>query len=137
MNTYFKDVFSKKFCVTIDGTKIWTMRPTDHLLFLILHALKHLMSSGFGIRQALDIYLFIQKYSADIDWDYISTSLKENQGESFFADLICIGNRYLGFHIALSYKSKSANFTDSAKASAACHGKNSLLYSFGLPYPVC
>ena len=27
MNTYFKDVFSKKFCVTIDGTKIWTMRP--------------------------------------------------------------------------------------------------------------
>lgn len=137
MNTYFKDVFSKKFCVTIDGTKIWTMRPTDHLLFLILHALKHLMSSGFGIRQALDIYLFIQKYSADIDWDYISTSLKENQGESFFADLICIGNRYLGFHITVPYKSKSASFTDSAKASTACHGKNSLLYSFGLPYPVC
>ena len=61
MNEYFKDVFTKKEAVEIDGTKIWTMDPTDHFLFLVLHAFKHLMSGGLGIRQALDICLFYRK----------------------------------------------------------------------------
>ena len=85
----------------IDNTEIWTMHPTDHLLFLILHAFKHLMTGGIGIRQALDIYLFLEQYRTAIDWDYLCEALRETKAEKFFLDLLTIGNRFLGFEFEI------------------------------------
>lgn len=97
MNEYFKDVFTKKEAVEIDGTKIWTMDPTDHFLFLVLHAFKHLMSGGLGIRQALDICLFYRKYQDKIEQKYIQESLRQIGAEAFWRDVLYIGRQYLGF----------------------------------------
>lgn len=100
MNRYFKEVFPKKEPVEIQGTQIWTMDPTDHFLFLVLHAFKHLMSGGLGIRQTLDICLFYEKYGARIRREYIWKSLKETDAAGFFADLLYIGGTYLGFDLS-------------------------------------
>lgn len=97
MNRYFTEVFQKKISVQIENTEIWTMEPTDHLLFLILHAFKHFMAGGLGIRQALDICLFCKRYQEEINWEYISDSLENVEGEKFFTDMLYIGNKYLGF----------------------------------------
>ena len=97
MNRYFTEVFQKKISVQIENTEIWTMEPTDHLLFLILHAFKHFMAGGLGIRQVLDICLFCKRYQEEINWEYISDSLENVEGEKFFTDMLYIGNKYLGF----------------------------------------
>lgn len=97
MNGYFKEVFAKKEPLEIEGTQIWTMNPTDHFLFLVLHAFKHLMSGGLGIRQTLDICLFYEKYGQKIRREYIWTSLEQTDAAGFFTDILYIGKKYLGF----------------------------------------
>lgn len=97
MNDYFKDVFTRKAAVEIEGTTIWTMNPTDHFLFLVLHAFKHLISVGMGIRQALDICLFYEEYWQEIDRKYIWKCLEQTDAAGFLADIFYIGRKYLGF----------------------------------------
>lgn len=62
LNNCFKDVFQNCREEVIDGIPIMTMEHTDHMLFLILHAFRHLTVGGFGIRQILDILLYPEKY---------------------------------------------------------------------------
>lgn len=98
MNDFFVKVFDNMKVVQIEGIEIWTMSDTDHFLFLILHAFKHMMSSGFGFRQVLDILLFYEQNENAIDMPYILDKLSEVKAKHFFSDLIHIGNQYLGFH---------------------------------------
>lgn len=99
MNDCFQDVFDHMKKIEIEGTEIWTMSDTDHFLFLIFHAFKHMMVSGFGIRQALDILLFYEQNENAIDMTYILDRLDELRAKKFFSDLVHIGNQYLGFHL--------------------------------------
>ena len=73
------------------------MGHTDHFLFLVLHAFKHLLSGGIGIRQTLDILMYDMTYGREIDQDYIVRCLRESDAELFYNDILEIGKRYLGF----------------------------------------
>lgn len=44
------------------------MPPHEHLLYLLLHAYKHFVRSGIGLRQFCDIGLWAREYHAEIDW---------------------------------------------------------------------
>lgn len=50
------------------GTTVKSLNPHDHLLYLLLHAYKHFLYSGFGIRQVCDIALWASRYHTQIDW---------------------------------------------------------------------
>ena len=63
---------------------IRTLTPTDHLLFLILHAFKHFLYSGVGVRTICDIGMFSEKYGDRIDWEHICSGL-ESVHALFFA----------------------------------------------------
>ena len=104
MNDYFQNVFDDPRRVEIEGTEILTMNHTDHFLFLVLHAFKHMMTSGFGIRQVLDILLYQQQYGTEIDWTYIYRCLEQISAKCFYTDIITIGNRYLGFSLLSTYQ---------------------------------
>jgi len=99
MNGYFCSVFERAICQEIMGRKIWTMNHTEHFLFLVLHAFKHMMVSGFGIRQVLDILLYVERYGGEIIWEDAMATLEDCSAKMFFSDLIHIGNQYLGFHL--------------------------------------
>ena len=64
LNRFFLDAHSR--AVELDG--IATLCPTDHMLYLILHAFKHFLHRGFGIRQVCDLTLFANRYGTEIDW---------------------------------------------------------------------
>lgn len=98
MNDYFTDVFAYPKQMVIDGTAIWTMNDTDHFLFLILHAFKHMTVTGFGIRQVMDILLYYERNESVIDISYVLDKLEGVKAKKFFSDLIHLGNQYLGFH---------------------------------------
>lgn len=99
MNGLFASAFEGPRKLEIDGTVLWTMNHTDHFLFLVLHAFKHMLTSSFGIRQVLDILLYEEAYGDSIRWDYVEKSLKQVHAWLFFSDLIQIGNQYLGFDL--------------------------------------
>ncbi len=97
LNKYFENVFENYIVLNIGGVELHTMNHTDHLLFLICHAFKHFLNSGFGIRQAMDILMYYEKYASDIDHDYIKLICEKNGMLVFFSDIMYIGNKYMGF----------------------------------------
>ena len=99
MNGCFKGVFTNYREFDVDGVTIRTMNHTDHFLYLVFHAFRHLIAGGFGIRQVLDILLYAEKYGGEIDSDYIKSTVKDFEAELFLSDLIHIGNTYLGFKL--------------------------------------
>lgn len=101
MNTWFRDSFSTTETLEVDNVELRVLSPTDNLLFLLFHAFKHFLSAGMGIRMALDILLFIEKYQKRIDWDYIKKALDDVNATAFATDLIAIGNEYLGFDLKI------------------------------------
>ena len=96
-NRFFEDSFSRAVEVPIQGQPIWTMCPTDHMLYLIVHAFKHFLHSGFGIRQVCDMVLFAMRWGQDIDWRYIHEKCRSIRCDRFATALFRIGERHLDF----------------------------------------
>ena len=97
LNRFFEDVFDRKISEEIRGVQIYTMCHTDHLLYLILHAFKHFLHSGFGIRQVCDIAVYAQTYGAEINWQYLLEKCEAVRADVFTAALFGIAEKYLAF----------------------------------------
>ena len=97
LNRLFDHVFDRKIQAEINGVKVYTMCHTDHLLYLILHAFKHFLHSGFGIRQVCDIVIYAEAYGAEIDWDYLLEKCRGIHADVFAASLFDIGKKELNF----------------------------------------
>ena len=96
-NRLFDDAFRRAVEVDADGTAVATLCPTDHMLYLIVHAFKHCLHSGFGIRQVCDMILFAGTYGDRVDWGYVRKKCRTIRAEGFAAALFAIGKKYLGF----------------------------------------
>ena len=96
-NEFFGDPFRLTAAEEIQGVAVRTMHPCDHMLYLLLHAFKHFLHSGFGIRQICDILLFAHHHSEVIDWEWIRLSCRSVRAEKFAAAVFTIGARHLGF----------------------------------------
>ena len=81
----------------IPGGSLRTLHPTDHMTYLLFHAFKHFLHSGFGIRQICDILLFAHRHGGAIDWERVRLSCRAIRAEKFAAALFAIGIRHLGF----------------------------------------
>lgn len=101
LNNAFRDVFSHAVRFSFSGVPVWTMAPEDHMLYLIYHAFKHFLHSGFGIRQVCDIALYAEAYHTEIDWKRLFDSMKSFQADVFAVNLFEIARKYLDF--ALPY----------------------------------
>ena len=73
-----------------------TLHPTDHLLFLILHAFKHFLHSGFGLRIASDVALFAGAYGEEIDFSRLLEACRELRCLEFTAAVFRIAEKHLG-----------------------------------------
>ena len=98
-NELFSHVFGNHYQLEIQGCKIRTLAPTDHILFLICHALKHFIHSGFGIRQICDIVLFANHFGAEIQWNALLRQCKQIHADIFAATIFQIGAKYLGLDL--------------------------------------
>lgn len=97
LDAVFADSAARAVQVEIGGVPVWSMNPTDHMLYLFFHAFKHFLHGGFGIRQTCDINMFAKAYSAQIDWAHVSRVLRSRRADCFAASILKIGAEYLGF----------------------------------------
>lgn len=95
-NKLLENASNRAETVQMEDVTLRTLHPTDHLLFLLCHALKHFMHSGLGIRPACDICLFVQNYHDRIDWDRIAASCQEIHMTGFASGIFQICQKYLG-----------------------------------------
>lgn len=96
-NRFFSDVHAHTMEIVIDGVSLTTLNPTDHFFYLICHAFKHFLHSGFGIRQVCDIVRFAGRYGREIDWAAVLDRCREIHAEQFAAALMKIGQTHFGF----------------------------------------
>lgn len=86
--------WSRAQTVTVEGISIKTLSPTDHFVFLLLHAFKHFVNSGVGIRQLCDVAQWAKHY--EIDYDSVRKIAKNARAEKFCSAVFDAGERYFG-----------------------------------------
>ncbi len=99
LNRFFEDAAQRTEHVTIENVSIRTLSPTDHLLFLLLHAFKHFLHAGTGVRPLCDIALMTDRYRARIDWQRVYDACEASHAAVFAGALFRIAERYLGFEM--------------------------------------
>lgn len=82
-------------CISVDGFR--TLSHTDHFVYLIYHAFKHFIGSGFGVRQIIDIFLFVKKYNAYIDYERSKEMLSEMNAFSFACNIFLLIEKYFDY----------------------------------------
>lgn len=92
-------VLEERVTENIYHVPIRTFGYTDHLLYMICHAYKHVLYSGIGIRQICDIGLFSEKFNDSIDWERIFTSCEIFRMHEFLAAILNICIKHLGIHL--------------------------------------
>ncbi len=93
-NAPFNGALERAVSIEYMGTELLTLSPSDHLLYLILHAYKHFLHGGFGIRQVMDICLFAQRYADEIGFDGVLGWLLKLKLERFSAAIFRIGEKH-------------------------------------------
>lgn len=111
LNQAFGDVFERQVVEQIQGVDIHTLEPTQHMLYLICHGLKHFLHCGFGIRQVCDMVMFAQTYGDRIDWEAVTYWAKKQNFYLFWMNLMEIGEKYLGFSWENAGLQKPKNLT--------------------------
>lgn len=96
-NRFFSESAENPVRILAEGTKILTLNHTEHLFYLICHAYKHFLHSGFGIRQVCDIIMYSNTYGEKINWQLLLGWCREINGEFFSKGLFRIGKKYLVF----------------------------------------
>lgn len=59
------------------------LSPEDFYIYLTAHAYRHFVVSGIGIRNLMDVYVFLTKYEDALNWDYIRQELEKVDAVDF------------------------------------------------------
>ena len=95
LNHFFADLNH----IEIDG--FLAMPPHAHLLYLILHAYKHFVRSGIGLRQFCDIGLWAWANHDEIDWPRLCDQCASVHAATFATAAFRIAKDYLGIEFDL------------------------------------
>lgn len=96
-NSLTGDMHTGKIQFNAEGCTLYAPAPDNHLLYLILHAFKHFIHSGVGIRQICDIALFASSFSPD--WNGIFTKCRTVRADVFLNAVLLIGRDCFGLDI--------------------------------------
>lgn len=94
---FFNNAFKKAQAHDIQGCQIFSLSYSQHMLFLIMHFVKHFLHGGVGFRQLLDIIMYAEAYGEKIDWNAIYEVLEQEHLLKLVENLFAIGHQYLGF----------------------------------------
>ena len=97
LNDVFQDAFSDAIGFGRGDYYFYSLDPTRHLFFVVSHMLKHFVMGGVGIRQLIDIFMFIRRYDQQIDRARFKGLLQDFGLEVYWINLMEIGRLYLGF----------------------------------------
>lgn len=116
LNRFFADLQP----VEIDG--FLAMPPHEHLLYLILHAYKHFVSCGIGLRQFCDIGLWARAYHDQIDWQRLHAQCERVHAATFARAAFHIARDGLGIAFALPAPWDAAIDTEPLLHDTLCGG---------------
>lgn len=97
---YFKNITLSEEFMRIkysDSFSMNTLGVNDGLLFYTYHLMKHFIDCGVGVRQLMDLLLYVKKYTDSNDWKRYFDKLSDVKFDYFIKTCFRIGIQYLGF----------------------------------------
>lgn len=55
----------------------YVMSDEDFFIFLIAHMAKHYSRAGIGVKHVIDIWIYINKFTDSLDWEYVNIELEK------------------------------------------------------------
>lgn len=86
--------YTEEYVRLENGT--YALGINDALIYLTAHLIKHLINDGAGIRQMMDLLLYMKKYEELIDWEKYNALIKKLGYDNFIAVIKGIGVKYWG-----------------------------------------
>lgn len=80
-----------------EGKDITTLGINDGLIYVTIHFIKHFINKGAGVRQLMDLLLYISYYKNEIDWDRFRNTMNYLKYNKLFNHLLGIGVKYFNF----------------------------------------
>ena len=77
------------------GGEAWVFPPKEHAMFMLCHMAKHMITTGFGLRQTADFILFTQANDDVMDWDAFWAQAKLLGLYPFASAILELGVQYL------------------------------------------
>ncbi|MEG0952198.1 nucleotidyltransferase domain-containing protein [Niameybacter sp.] len=96
-----KSLWADAINVHIGKEKVLSLGPTDLLFHGCTHIATHLVVSGFGIRQLIDIALISKHYKAQIDWEKFVQEVRQWKLEQFLVNLFYVVHLLLEIEIPI------------------------------------
>lgn len=81
---------------SFDGYEVYTLGTNDALMYLTAHYLKHLVDEGGGVRQMLDLLLYMKKYESEIDFEKYNSAMQALGYEKLIDVVKAVGAMYWG-----------------------------------------
>ena len=81
---------------TADGA-YYTLGDTDHLIFIILHMIKHFILCGMSLRMMADTAAFMQSKKDSLDFIRIRSVMQALKYEGFLDSVLWVAVEYFGF----------------------------------------
>lgn len=100
----------------IEGYTIPVLGLNDGLIYLTAHYIKHLVNEGGGVRQMLDLLLYIERYRDRLDFDRYDRVLKELRYDKLIDVIKTIGAKYWGFDYPLKYEEQAEEILTDSEA---------------------
>ena len=102
LERFFRNGFAQPYAYEVEpGRWVESFDPHLHFLYLILHAYKHFLFSGFGIRQVCDIGLWAKVYENEIQWEWLRSQLVEVKALNFAGAILRIARDTLGIDLTI------------------------------------
>lgn len=87
--------------ITIDDTTIYLPSANCHALFLLRHAASHFASVEIVLRHIIDWGLFVKRYHAEIDWQWLRQVCREQHMDNFMDAMNALSAEICGIDISL------------------------------------
>ena len=97
LNGLFEEALSSRIKWNLGFCCGYTFSPTENFLMLVLHAKKHFIAGGFGLRTLADIAKFAILHGKAVDWEKAEAVLKEHKAFRFVQALFSLAEAFLGF----------------------------------------
>ena len=90
--------------ININGYDYNILGINDGLMHLTVHYISHLTNEGGGVRQMMDLLLYMEKYKDEIDFERYYGLMKELSYDKLLDVIKTIGAKYFGFDYEAMYE---------------------------------
>lgn len=93
------DIFEFEFY----SDRLYTLAPTQNILYCAYHMFKHFVFGGIGARQMCDFALLASEFASEIDWDYVLNQAVKVRMTKFIYALVRIADLYFNVDVSDFY----------------------------------